>query len=93
MARKSLSKWVLDAKRVIEPGTWLDTVETWMPKSMMICDPIIIGHDDENNVVVEWHYKGVIFTARMMRKWDGLAGKINVFAIDKIERPDKNDNS
>lgn len=75
----------VDDEKVIEIGTWLDAVIEWMPKDHMTRKPEIIGHDDENNVVVRWHYPDVIFTLRMARSWDKLVGKTQVFVVSDIE--------
>jgi len=68
----------------IEPGTWADTVLEYMPNTLFMCKPIVVGKDGDG-LVVEWCYKDVIFTLARVRGAFAGIGPIEVYAVQKIE--------
>ena len=68
----------------IEKGVWADTVLRYMPRESMLKQPIILGKDDDG-LVVEWWYLGVIFTLARATVRDTLFGDITAYGVQKIE--------
>ena len=57
--------------------------QTEFHRAKMVQNPKILGRDDEG-LVVEWHYKGVILTMARPKN-TGDANEIIAYAVQKIE--------
>jgi len=81
--RREVENWTCNDKFVIEKGERADTLLGHMPRTFMMCEPIIIGKDDDG-LVVEWCYNKVIFTLARVSAEDVLFGKITAYTVWKI---------
>ena len=69
---------------IIEKGMHADTLLAHLPKDLMMCEPIVIGKD-EDGLVVEWCYSKVIFTLARAHVDDPVFGRIEAYGVQKIE--------
>jgi hypothetical protein len=81
--RREVESWTCSDKFVIEKGERADIVLEHMPRNFMMCDPIIIGKDDDG-LVVEWCYNKVILTLARATGEDAVFGKITAYTVYKI---------
>ena len=82
--RREVESWTCSDEFVIEKGERADTLLEHMPRTFMMCEPIIIGKDDDG-LVVEWCYNKVIFTLARATGEDVMFGKITAYTVWKIE--------
>jgi hypothetical protein len=81
--RREVDSWTCSDDFVVKPGERADILLEHMPRNFMMCEPIIIGKD-EDGLVVEWCYNKVIFTLARVSRKDVVFGNISAYAVYKI---------
>ena len=81
--RREVETWECSDEFVIEKGERAGIVLEHMPRNFMMCEPIVIGKDDDG-LVVEWCYNKVILTFARATGEDVLFGKITAYTVYKI---------
>ena len=77
--RKEVEKY-----KNISLGTVADILLAIFPKSHMVRNPRVIGKDNDG-LVVEWHYKDVVFTLARANFENTEGVPFSMYAVQKIE--------
>lgn len=81
-----MTRKLVDSYEGVVIGTPSDDVITFdkFCRLKMVMNPKIIGAD-QDGLVIEWHYKDVIFTMMRASMEDPVIGTITRYAVQKIE--------
>jgi hypothetical protein len=77
--RKEVEKY-----KNISLGTVADILIVLFPKHKMVRNPKVVGKD-KDGLVVEWHYKDVIFTLARAEFENTEGVPFSMYAVQKIE--------